>query len=238
MKPIIIIPTYNESCNIKKIVKLIFDEVFRQNDISILVVDSASFDGTAECVKMLQNEYPNLFILEQDKKMGLASAYIDGFKWCLENDFDIFIQMDADMQHNPEIIPDCLEKIQNYDLIIASRYVKNGRCDKDRNILKKIISRAGNFYSGIVLKCPIKDLTGGYNIWTKKALKCIDFDKIISRGYLFQIEIKYNAYKNNMRIYEYPFCFNKRIYGKSKMNYEIITEALTKIWTIKNTLQK
>ena len=233
MNPIIIIPTYNEKINVEKMIKKLFDEVFKDNIVSVLIVDSNSPDGTSETVEDLCKEYQNLHLLKQTEKKGLASAYIDGFKWALEKGYDVFAQMDCDFQHPPEILPDCIEKTKEYDLIIASRYVGNGKWGEENEHKRSQISEMGNNYAKWVLNCQINDMTGGFNIWTKKALEVVNLDKIMAKGYLFQIEMKYYAYKNNMKILEYPFIFGKRINGESKINIKIIIEAMTMIWKIR-----
>ncbi len=234
MKSIIIIPTYNEAQNIEVMLKKLFEEIFKSDTISVLIVDSNSPDGTADIVEKNKEKYKNLFLIKQPDKKGLASAYIDGFKWALENDFDVFVQMDCDFQHPPEILPNCLEKIKDYDVIIASRYVKNGSWCSDSIRSRSLLSELGNIYVRFVLNCPIKDMTGGYNIWTKKALETINLDKIEAKGYLFQTEIKYRAFKNHLKYIEYPFTFKTRIAGESKINKKIIIEALLKAWKLRN----
>ncbi len=233
MKPIIILPTYNEALNVEKMINKIFNEVFKNQQADVLIVDSNSPDGTANIAEKLQEKYKNLHLLKQEKKLGLANAYIEGFKWALKGDYDTFIQMDCDFQHPVEILPDCIEKTKEYDLVISSRYVKDGHWSKDTNKNRTNLSCLGNIYAKTILNCPINDLTGGFNIWTKKALSSIDLDKIISKGYSFQIEMKYKCFKNNMKILEYPFTFNKREYGESKINKKIMLEALIKIWKIR-----
>ena len=231
MKKIIVMPTYNEAENIKKIIPLLFDQM----DISILVVDDNSPDGTANIVEEYKKKYPNLYLLKKEKKNGLADAYITGFKYALDKGFDVLAQMDSDFQHPYEELPNLLNKIEeeNADVVIGSRYVPNGKWEKG-SLKKEIISKLGNTYSRSVLQSKINDLTGGYNIWTKKALLEIDLDNIIAKGYMFQIEMKYTAEKNNLKIIEYPIKFNPRIKGESKMDFKICFEALTKIWELKN----
>lgn len=231
MKKIIVMPTYNEAENIKKIIPLLFDQM----DISILVVDDNSPDGTANIVEEYKKKYPNLYLLKREKKDGLAGAYITGFKYALDKGFDVLAQMDSDFQHPYEELPNLLNKIEeeNADVVIGSRYVPNGKWEKG-SLKKEIISKLGNTYSRSVLQSKINDLTGGYNIWTKKALLEIDLDNIIAKGYMFQIEMKYTAEKNNLKIIEYPIKFNPRIKGESKMDFKICLEALTKIWELKN----
>ena len=230
MNPIIIIPTYNEAENIKKLIPIIFEKM----DIAILVVDDNSPDGTANLVEELMQKYPNIHLLKRKNKDGLASAYIEGFKYSLENGYNVIVQMDSDFQHPFDKIPEMLNEIEtkNADIIIGSRYIKNGNW-KNANKNKELISRIGNIYARIVLNSKIKDITGGYNIWTKNALNKISLDSIISKGYMFQVEMKYKAEKNNLKIIEFPITFNQRLNGISKMNVQICLEALINIWKIK-----
>lgn len=230
MNKIIIMPTYNEAENVKKIVPQIFNLI----DISILIVDDNSPDGTASIVENLQKEYKNLHLLKRNSKDGLARAYLDGFKYALNKGFGIFIQIDADFQHPIDVLPKMLKELEkhNADVVVGSRYIQNENW-KNANKIKKIISKLGNKYSQIVLRTKIKDITGGYNIWTKNALDKINLSSIISKGYMFQIEMKYKAEKNELKILEYPIIFNQREKGKSKMSFKICLEALINIWKIK-----
>ncbi len=234
MKKIVIIPTYNEVQNIEKMVKTLFDKVFISGDISVLIVDSNSPDGTAKLVENLQKEYKNLFLLKQTEKNGLASAYTDGFKYALKEGYDVLIQMDCDFQHPPEILPYCIEKTKEYDLVIASRFVANGSWSSDSKKSRSKLSELGNLYTRTVLNCPIKDMTGGYNIWTKKALEAVMCDGIISKGYMYQLEMKYRAYKKHLKYCEYPFIFKRREAGESKISKKIIFEALFNVWKLRN----
>ena len=208
MKPIIIMPTYNEAENIKKIIPILFNKM----DISILVVDDNSPDGTAFIVEEFQAKYPNLYLLKREKKDGLASAYITGFKYAINNGFSILAQMDSDFQHPYEVLPEMLKKIEsnNADVVIGSRYVQDGKWEKG-SLKKEIISKLGNMYSKFVLNSKINDLTGGYNVWTAKTLLEIGLDNIIAKGYMFQIEMKHMAEKKNLKIIEYPIKFNPRV---------------------------
>ncbi|MBQ2644853.1 polyprenol monophosphomannose synthase [bacterium] len=235
MKKLIIIPTYNESLNIEKIVRELLCKIFLSDEIYILVVDDNSPDGTANIVKSLQKEFQNLNLLERNKKDGLGSAYKEGFKWGIEHSFDVMIQLDADFQHPIETLPEMLDKINENDVVIGSRYIEGGNWDYCQNkiTLQKIISKAGRLYISNLLGCPINDMTGGFNIWKTDVIKNINLDTISAQGYAFQFEMKYNAYKKGFKILEYPIKFQKRIYGKSKMSLKIIIEALEMVWKLK-----
>ena len=231
MKVLICIPTYNEAENINKIIHAVFEHC--TSDVQILVIDDNSPDGTAAIAEKLKNVYPNrLHILKRQGKQGLAAAYLAAFKWGLAKDYDLFLEMDADFSHNPKYIPEMLKAAANHDVVIGSRNIKNGGTE-GWSFLRNLISKAGSLYSRIILRCPVKDLTGGFNMWTRDALLKIGLDKIISKGYLFQVEMKYRAYKAGCRITEIPIIFEERKMGKSKMSRKIFFEALLNVWKIK-----
>ncbi len=229
MKKLIIIPTYNEVQNIVKLLNEIFN-LKLEDDFSVLIVDDSSNDGTVEEVKKLNNK--NLFLLQRAAKLGLASAYIDGIKRGIELGFDCFIEMDADFSHNPKYLKTMFELLNEYDVVIGSRNIKNGGV-LGWSFFRNFISKGGSLYSKIVLNCPINDLTGGFNGWRKEILDKINLDNIISKGYCFQIEMKYKAYKNNAKIKEFPIIFEDRKFGKSKMCKGIFFEALLNVFKIK-----
>lgn len=226
-KLLIIIPTYNEAQNIKSFLEKIYNSC-KNIDYSILVVDDNSPDKTAEIVKDWSLDHQNCYLLSREKKEGLGKAYIAGFKWGLERGYNFFCQIDADFSHSPEYIPLFLGKIKNYDFIIGSRYVKGGSV-KGWGILRKIISRGGSLYSKIILSSKINDFTGGFNLWSKKVLECINLDSLYSSGYSFQIEMKYRASKKGFKFYEYPIIFIDRENGKSKMSKSILFEAIINV---------
>ena len=228
MKLLVIIPTFNEADNITNLIENI---LFYVPDAAILVIDDSSPDGTAETVEKLKTKLSNLYLIKRDSKAGIASAYIEGFRYGIKNNFDVFLQMDADFSHNPEYIPEMLQQLQKYDVVIGSRLVKGGGT-KNRGVLRQIITLLGSLYAGIILNCPIKDLTGGFNMWSITAIEKINLNNIISNGYAFQIEMKYKAYKNGCKIKEIPIIFNERFCGKSKITAGILAEALIKIFRL------
>ena len=231
MKILIIIPTYNEAENIEALIHKIFDI---SNELSVLVIDDNSPDKTYAVVKNLAKENSKIFALKKEKKLGLASAYITGIKWGIENGFDVYCEMDADFSHNPQYLLEMMKNIANYDVVIGSRNIKGGSV-KGWSFIRNFISKGGSLYSRYVLGFPpIYDLTGGYNMWKLSAIEKINIDSIVSEGYCFQIEIKYKAWKNGCSILEIPILFENRKNGKSKMNLKIFLEAFFKIWNIKN----
>jgi len=233
MRLLVIIPTYNEVENIQSIIGAAFNNGSKNDACHILIVDDNSPDKTADAVKALQTENKdNLFLLLREDKRGFASAYIDGFYWGLKRDYDCFLEMDADFSHDPKYITAMLEKIKTYDFVIGSRNVKGGRVE-GWPFWRHILSKGGSFYSRFILGCPIKDLTGGFNMWRKETIEGIGLDTLISKGYSFLLEKKYRAYKKGYKYAETPILFKDRALGKSKMSKNIFFEALANVWKIR-----
>jgi len=234
MKILVIIPTYNESKNIKNIIQMVFSKNLTGFTTHVLVVDDNSPDGTAEIVKrQIDTAYPqSLFLLSRKRKLGLGTAYIEGFQWGFREGYPIFVEMDADLSHNPIYLQPMLENLDNYDFIIGSKYISGGGI-KGWGQLRKMISRFGTLYARLILGVPIYDLTGGFNIWKREVLKCIDPTRIQSEGYAFQIELKFKAFLKGFRFLEYPIVFEDRLRGKSKMSDRIILEAIYRVWQFK-----
>jgi len=224
MKNIVLIPTYNEKENIKNII----EDIFRLfSDIYVMVIDDNSKDGTVFIVKNLMQNYTNLLIFERNKKTGLGDAYKEGIKKVLGNyDIRYVITMDADGSHQSIYIKNFLDNINNFDLIIGSRYVKNGGVS-DWSLRRRILSKLGNIYSKILIGSKINDLTAGFICIKKELLEKIDFSKISSSGYAYQIEFKnYCEKKLNAKILEIPIIFKSRFGGESKMSNQIIREGI------------
>jgi dolichol-phosphate mannosyltransferase len=199
------------------------------------VVDDNSPDGTAHLVETLQKKYPGrLHLLHRPGKQGLAAAYLAAFAWGLARGYGLFLEMDADFSHNPAYITAMLDEIKTSDAVIGSRNIPGGGVE-GWPLMRRLISKGGSLYSGAVLGCPVKDLTGGFNLWTKAALEKIGLEKIISRGYSFQVEMKYRAYIAGCSIKEIPILFTDRKFGVSKMSRKIFFEALAAVWKIKVT---
>ncbi len=227
IRPIILVPTYNEALNIKTFLHEVFKFV---PDINVLLIDDNSPDGTADIVHNMCDK--RIYILKRTKKSGLASAYIDGFKYAKNLGFNQFVEMDADFSHKPEYLPVMLENLKKYDFVIGSRNIKGGGVS-DWSFIRNMISKLGSLYSNIILFCPIRDLTGGFNGWNLKVLDEIGLDNIISKGYSFQIELKYRAYKKKFKYIEFPIIFPDRKLGESKMSGDIFLEAMKNVVKIK-----
>jgi dolichol-phosphate mannosyltransferase len=225
-KVCVVIPTYNEAGNIKNIIQADLKE---NPNIEILVVEDNSPDGTGEIVDDLiaKNIFADkLHVMHRKGKLGLGTAYIQGFKWALAHGFDICISQDADFSHDPKYIKDMLREVNHgADLVIGSRYVKGGGT-VNWGFLRKLISWGGSTYSRILLLTRLHDLTGGYNCYTKKSLETLNLDTIMSNGYCFQVEMKFRNVLAKLKIKEIPIIFEDRRVGQSKMSKKIFIEAL------------
>lgn len=229
MKTIVVTPTYNERKNIGELIETIFNI---DSEYHILVVDDNSPDGTGDYVESIQKTYPHLHLLRRSGKMGLGTAYCEGFKVALERDFNTIVQMDADMSHNPEDIPRMVDLMSNFDLVLGSRYC-NGVNVVRWPIRRLIISVGANKYTRWVTGLPVSDATGGFKCWSRKVLKAIELESVRSRGYSFQIEMTFRAWHKGFRIKEIPIIFTDRTIGESKMTKSIMLEAALIIWRLK-----
>ena len=224
-KKLVIIPTYNEIENIKNIIDTIFSLSI---PFDILIVDDNSPDGTALEVKKLQSIYPKKLFLEiRDKKLGLGTAYIYGFKWALAQNYDYIFEMDADFSHNPNdlcrLYNECIEK--KADITIGSRYIK-GVNVVNWPLPRILLSYGASLYVKIITGMKIEDPTSGFICYSRKVIEAINLDSIGFIGYAFQIEMKYKAYIRKFKLLEVPIIFTDRSKGKSKMNSSIIKEAI------------
>ncbi len=222
MKVLIVIPTYNERENVERIIEEIFKFLPSAN---ILIVDDNSPDGTSEIVREIMKKDKRVNLILKEKKEGLGKAYKTGFKWGIEKNYDIIIQMDADFSHSPEVLPEFIKEIEKgYDLIIGSRYL-NGVSVVNWPIKRLLLSYFANVYARILTGVPVRDLTGGFKAWKKEVLENLPWEKIDAEGYGFQIETTFYAKKLGYRIKEYPIIFIERRVGVSKMSKKIIFEA-------------
>ena len=222
-RKLIIIPTYNEIENIEAITRKVFSI---EGDYHILIIDDGSPDGTAAAVKKLQEEFPDrLFLLERSGKLGLGTAYLTGFKWSLENGYDYTFEMDADFSHNPDDVPRLYEACKNgADLAVGSRYC-NGISVVDWPLGRIMMSYFASCYVRTVLRMKVFDCTAGFVCYSRKVLETIDLDGVRMKGYGFQIEMKYTAFRLGFKIVEVPIIFINRQLGTSKMSGSIFGEA-------------
>ena len=222
MKFLVIIPTYNEMENIPEIIPRILEQ---NENLEILVVDDGSPDGTGNFVENLSKENNRLHILRREKKMGLGTAYVAGFKWALEKDYDRVFEMDADGSHSPQALNNFLKEAENADLVLGSRYL-NGKISVVHWDWKRLIlSYCANFYTRFVTGMPFSDATGGFKCFSREALQNLDFGKLKSDGYCFQMETTHTLWKKGLKIKEIPIIFTDRTKGSSKMSGGIISEA-------------
>lgn len=223
MKNLVIIPTYNEKENIEMIISAVFQ---LEKDFHILVVDDSSPDGTAEIVKKMQVENPHYLHLSVRKvKDGLGKAYLHGFQWALQNGYDYIIEMDADFSHNPNDLPKLIKACENADMSIGSRYSR-GVNVVNWPMGRVLLSYFASKYVRFILGVSISDTTAGFVCFNKKVLEEIGLERVKLKGYGFQVEMKYRAFKKGFKIVEVPIIFTNREKGVSKMHGGIIGEAI------------
>ena len=228
-KSLVISPTYNESKNISELINRVSQ---LDNLIDLLIVDDNSPDGTSEKVKELQSQFKNLHLETREKKSGLGTAYIYGFKWALKNNYDRIVQMDADLSHNPKDLPMMVKRLEKYDLVIGSRYIK-GISVVNWPLRRLMLSYGANTYSRLITGMPIMDGTGGFKAWKSEVLSDIDLDSVRSQGYSFQIEMNFRAWIKGFNMIEHPIIFIDRTIGQSKMSKKIMFEAIWMVWRLR-----
>jgi dolichol-phosphate mannosyltransferase len=226
---LIIIPTYREAENITRIIP----EILRQDPrIDILVVDDGSPDGTAGLVKGMMATEPRIKILERQRKMGLGTAYVAGFKFALKHGYEFVFEMDADFSHDPDEIPNFLSAAATHDLVLGSRY-SNGIRVLNWPMKRLLLSYYANIYSRIMTGLPVHDATGGFKCFRRRVLETLDLDTVHSNGYAFQIEMSFKAWKKGFRLVEIPITFLDRAQGTSKMSKSIVYEAVFMLWKLR-----
>jgi dolichol-phosphate mannosyltransferase len=229
LKAVVVIPTYNERDNVGRLVP----QILALNPIfEVLVVDDASPDGTADVVAELARANPRVHLLRRAGKMGLGSAYVEGFGVALSLDADLVFEMDADFSHKPEYLPDLLAAIADKDLVIGSRYV-SGVNVVNWPMSRLLLSYFANLYTRVVTGLPVRDATGGFKCFRRETLLGIDYATARSDGYAFQIELNYRAWKRGFRVAEIPIVFVDRLHGTSKMSKRIIWEAVGMVWRLR-----
>jgi len=229
VKALVLIPTYNERENLVPLMKQIFSEGL---PLEVLIIDDHSPDGTGAVADELAAADPRVHVMHRAGKMGLGSAYVAGFRYALERDYDAVFEMDADFSHNPDSLPEFLRELENADLVVGSRYL-HGVTVVNWPLKRLVLSYGANVYSRIITGIPIKDLTGGYKCFRRQVLESLDLSRVKSDGYGFQIEINYKAWRKGFRIREIPILFVDRRAGESKMNQRIVWEAAWMVWRLR-----
>jgi dolichol-phosphate mannosyltransferase len=228
-KTLVVIPTYNEVENLSKISAALFE--LKVDGMEILDVDDNSPDGTGQLADQLVDQYPGRFhVIHRSGKLGLGTAYIQGFQWALTQGFQYIIHMDADFSHSPEFVPQMLNFIPDYDVVVGSRYTKGGRLDVQWPWYRRLLSWwANSIWVRLILGTKTKDSTAGFKCWTADALQRINLEQVRSTGYIFQVEMCYLAEKLGFRIKEIPIYFEERKIGESKMDSSVKLEAALRV---------
>ena len=229
LKAFVVIPTYNEQDNLQRLI----EQVLQQDEsLQVLVVDDNSPDGTGQLADELAASNRRINVLHRPGKMGLGSAYRDGFRRAMELEADLLIEMDADFSHDPEILPVFLEKIKDHDLVIGSRYL-NGISVVNWPLRRLMLSYGANWYTRLITGLTIMDCTSGFKCFRRSLIELIDLDRVKSDGYSFQIEMHFKSAELGARICEVPIIFIDRRAGQSKMSKRIVREAVLMVWKLK-----
>jgi len=225
---LVIVPTYNERENLPSLVQHLLKLPVA---VDLLVVDDNSPDGTGKLADEFAAQHPFIHVLHRAQKSGLGRAYIAGFKWALERDYEFICEMDADFSHDPDDIPRLLEAAQNADCVLGSRYI-NGIRVINWPLKRLMLSKGAEKYVRVVTGMPFTDPTGGFKCFRRRALQAIDLSQVQSNGYSFQIEMTHKLWRQGMRIAEVPIIFTERFQGHSKMSGHIVREALIMVWRL------
>ena len=226
---LVIVPTYNEADNIQRIAGQILAQDLR---LHLLIVDDNSPDGTGELADSLSADNQRIHVIHREGKLGLGTAYVAGFKWAIERGYDAVCEMDADFSHDPEVLKTFLKEIENYDLVIGSRY-KTGVNVVNWPLSRLLLSYGASIYTRVITGLPIHDPTAGFKIFRRTTLEQLDLDEIRSGGYSFQIEVHFKVWRKGLRIHEVPIIFYDRTHGTSKMSKAIVREAVWMVWKLK-----
>ena len=231
MKITLVIPTYNEAENLPRLLKALY--ALPLDDLNVLVVDDNSSDGTGQLAEDLKGTYPGkLDVMHRAGKLGLGSAYIQGFTRLLAGNSQAIGQMDADFSHPPEKVVELASALQSCDMALGSRYVPGGSLDENWPFWRKGLSSFGNFYARSILSMPIRDTTGGFRLWRRETLAAMPLERVRSNGYVFQVEMAYVAHRLGFHFREIPIYFAERRCGQSKMSLRIQLEAALRVWIL------
>jgi dolichol-phosphate mannosyltransferase len=235
-RPLVVVPTYDERDNLAGLLERLRRAVPAAD---VLVVDDASPDGTGKLADELSAADAAVHVLHRPAKQGLGPAYLAGFAWGLARDYDAFVEMDADGSHAPEQLPTLLEAARDADVVLGSRWVPGGAVvDWPRR--RELLSRGGNTYARLLLGLPVRDATGGFRVYRRQVLETIELADVASAGYCFQVDVLLRAWRAGFRIVEMPIRFVERVAGVSKMNRDVVTEALWRItvWGLRSRRQR
>ena len=227
---LVVVPTYNERVNLPLVVPAILQQDPR---IDVLVVDDNSPDGTGQLADEVAASTPRVQVLHRPNKSGLGKAYLAGFQWALANRYDLIFEMDADFSHDPKFLGDFIRAAANADLVIGSRYRAGVVNVINWPISRLLLSIGANQYARWITGLPLADSTGGFKCFRREVLEAIDFEKVRSNGYAFQIEMSFRAWKKGFRLVEVPIVFTDRVEGQSKMNKRIVREAIWMVWWLR-----
>lgn len=229
-KALVIVPTYNERENIIRLIDAVLSQDPR---IEVLVVDDGSPDGTGGLVDERASSDSRVHVLHRPKKMGLGTAYLAGFRWALDRDYELVFEMDADFSHDPSHLPQFLESALDADLVLGSRYREGKVTVVNWPMARLMLSYSANIYARLVTGLPLYDATGGFKCFHRKVLEAIDLSDVRSNGYAFQIEMSFRAWRQGFRIVEIPIVFVDRTEGQSKMSKRIVREAIWMVWRLR-----
>lgn len=227
---LVIVPTYNEIENLPRKIPRILEQDER---IDVLVVDDGSPDGTGELADRMSKAEPRVQLLERGAKEGLGKAYLAGFAWGLERGYDLLFEMDADISHPPDALPRMIEAARDHEVVIGSRYVDGRVTVSNWPMSRLLVSYFGSWYARVITRMPVRDATGGFNCWRREVLEAVGLERIGTNGYAFQIELKFRAFRKGFSMTEIPILFMERDTGESKMSWQIVREAIWRVWWLK-----
>jgi dolichol-phosphate mannosyltransferase len=230
MRGLVIIPTYNERENVPRIVPMVLEQDQR---LDVLVIDDGSPDGTGALADDIAASNSRVNVLHRSGKLGLGTAYLAGFKWGIERGYDWVFQSDADFSHDPAHLPAFIEGLQEYDVVLGSRYLQGRVTVVNWPMSRLLLSYFANMYARVITGLPVADATGGYKGFRREVLQTIDLGRVESEGYAFQIEMSFRAWKKGFKLAEIPIVFVDRTLGESKMSKKIIREAVWKVWKLR-----
>jgi dolichol-phosphate mannosyltransferase len=229
-RALIVTPTYQERENLPRLLESIFSH---SDAVDVLVVDDGSPDGTGALADSLAKENPRIHVMHRAGKLGLGTAYVEGFQWGLARDYDYFFEMDADLSHDAKYLPAFFTALEDgVDVVVGSRNIPGGSVE-GWGLGRHLISKGGSLYSRTILGVDVRDLTGGYNAFTRRALEELKLSTLRSNGYSFQIEMKFRAKRRHLRVKEVPIVFVDRQVGQSKMSRKIFLEAVGIVWKLR-----